>query len=87
MLKKDDPGTGQGDRVTTKKDGDDIDVEAKEVRHGTEEHHGQHLLEEALGAYMLGRQLMGHKKHPLVKLVAEALGAAGLYQEATRDLS
>ena len=48
--------------------------------------HAMHLLEEAVGAYALGRQLMGHKHHPIFKLVAEALGAAGFYQEALKDL-
>jgi len=76
MLKKDEGGT--------KRDVYEIDIE--ETHHGTEPGHGRHLIEEALGAYALGRQLMGHRHHSLIKLVAEALGAAGLYQEATRDL-
>ncbi len=48
--------------------------------------HARHLLEEAVGAYAVGRQIMGHKHHPIFKLVAEALGAAGFYQEAMKDL-
>lgn len=49
-------------------------------------HHGRHLLQEAVGAYALGRQVMGHRQHPIVKWVAEALGASGLYEEAKNDL-
>ena len=86
MLKKDEGRTTQGERVVIKSDEDEIDIEEREQHHGNGPHHGRHLLEEALGAYALGRQMMGHKDHPLIKLVAEALGAAGLYQEATRDL-
>jgi len=47
--------------------------------------HDRHLLEEAVGAYALGRQILGHNQHPILKLVAEALGASGLYQEVKND--
>jgi hypothetical protein len=57
-----------------------------EDRDDEDPHHGRHLLQEAVGAYALGRQAMGHKQHPIVKLVAEALGATGLYEEAKSDL-
>lgn len=50
-------------------------------------HHLRHLAEEAAGAYALGRQAMGHNQHPIVKLVAEVLGATGLYKEGKHDLS
>lgn len=88
MLKKDEERSGHRDHVVIKSDDDEIDIEERERhRRGSEPGHGRHLLEEALGAYALGRQMMGHESHPLVKLVAEALGAAGLYQEAARDIA
>ena len=86
MLRKDEERTRDKDRIVIKGGDDEIDIEEKEPNHSTGPAHGRNLLEEALGAYALGRQLMGHKHHPLIKLVAEALDAAGLYQEAVRDL-
>jgi hypothetical protein len=49
--------------------------------------HNKDLLVETLGAYALGRQMMGHKSHPIVKLIAEGLGVAGLSREAYRELN
>jgi len=65
---------------------DEKNVDSDMEHHGAGTGHGRHILEEAVGAYALGRQMMGHRNHPIVKLVAEALGAAGLYQEAKHDL-
>ncbi|KAL6247509.1 hypothetical protein RBB50_005855 [Rhinocladiella similis] len=44
--------------------------------------HGRHLLEEAAGAYSLGKELLGDKRHHVAHLIAEALGAVG----AIRDI-
>ena len=49
--------------------------------------HTRHLLEETFGAYALGRQAMGHNNHLIVKLIAEGLGAVGLYKEAKKDMA
>ena len=45
--------------------------------------HGRYLAEEILGAYSLGKELLGDRKHHVVHLVAEAIGATGLVQELT----
>jgi hypothetical protein len=48
----------------------------------TPPHHTRHLVEEAAGAYSLGKELLtGDKKHHVVHLVAEALGATGLIKD------
>lgn len=44
------------------------------------------LAAEAAGAYALGRQMMGHKNHAIVKLIAEGLGAAALGKETERTV-
>jgi hypothetical protein len=46
--------------------------------------HTRRVLEETAGAYALGRELMGDKKHHKAHLAAEALGAIGLLKEARR---
>jgi hypothetical protein len=43
--------------------------------------HKRHLFEEAIGAYTLGKELLGDKKHHVAHLVGEAIGATGLLQE------
>ncbi|RHZ60719.1 uncharacterized protein CDV56_108647 [Aspergillus thermomutatus] len=43
--------------------------------------HNCHLVEELVGAYSLGKQLLGDKKHKIVYLVADAMGAAALLKE------
>lgn len=48
-------------------------------------HHSRHILEEIIGAYSLGTELMGDKRHHVAHLVGEAIGATGLLQEL-RDL-
>jgi len=55
-------------------------------KHQKEDGHTKDLVEEALGAYSLGRQMLGHKEHRILKLVAEGLGAAALAKEVDRDL-
>jgi len=55
--------------------------------HGNEDGHTTDLAAEALGAYALGRQILGHTDHHILKLVAEGLGAVALAREASRDLS
>jgi len=52
-----------------------------------EDGHTKDLVAEALGAYALGRQILGHTDHRILKLVAEGLGAVGLAREANRDLT
>jgi hypothetical protein len=44
-------------------------------------HHKAHFVEEVIGAYALGKELLGDKKHHVGHLVAEAIGVSGLYQE------
>jgi hypothetical protein len=44
-------------------------------------HHSRHLLEEVIGAYTLGKELLGDKNHHVAHLVGEAIGATGLVQE------
>ncbi|KAL5313390.1 hypothetical protein ACEPPN_019123 [Leptodophora sp. 'Broadleaf-Isolate-01'] len=44
-------------------------------------HHNRHLVEEIVGAYGLGKELMGDRKHHFTHLVEEAIGALGLLQE------
>lgn len=44
-------------------------------------HHKRHLLEEVIGAYTLGKELLGDKNHHVAHLVGEAIGATGLVQE------
>ena len=46
-------------------------------------HHDRHLAEEVMGAYALGKELLGDKKHHIAHLVGEAIGARGLLQELT----
>jgi hypothetical protein len=43
-----------------------------------EPHYKRHILEEAAGAYALGKELLGDNKHHFAHLVAEAVGATGL---------
>jgi hypothetical protein len=44
-------------------------------------HHTRHLFEEIIGAYTLGKELLGDKNHHVRHLVGEAIGATGLLQE------
>ncbi|CZR68883.1 uncharacterized protein PAC_18784 [Phialocephala subalpina] len=44
-------------------------------------HHKRHIVEEIIGAYSLGKELLGDRKHHVAHLVGEALGATGIYQE------
>jgi hypothetical protein len=56
--------------------------------HGEADRKG-HLVDlatEAAGAYALGRQMMGHKHHAVLKLIAEGLGAAALGKETDRTV-
>jgi len=46
-----------------------------------QKHHHLHLIEEIIGAYSLGKELLGDKKHHVAHLVGEAIGATGLIQE------
>ena len=46
-------------------------------------HHDRHLAEEIIGAYALGKELLGDKKHHIAHLVGEAIGATGLLKELT----
>ncbi|KAF3921860.1 hypothetical protein AA313_de0208604 [Arthrobotrys entomopaga] len=52
----------------------------REHEHG----HTRRLLEETVGAYALGRELMGDKKHHKAHVAAETLGAVGALREARR---
>lgn len=44
-------------------------------------HHKRHVLEEIIGAYSLGRDILGDRKHHVAHLLGEALGATGLIKE------
>ena len=44
-------------------------------------HHDRHIFEEIIGAYSVGKELMGDKRHHLAHIVGEAIGAVGLLQE------
>jgi hypothetical protein len=46
-------------------------------------HHDRDLAEEVIGAYALGKELLGDKKHHIAHLVGEAIGVRGLLQELT----
>lgn len=46
--------------------------------------HKRRLAEEIVGAYALGQEIMGHKKHHMAHIVAEALGAIAAVKD-TRD--
>ena len=60
------------------KEGNDPPLEGES---GEPPHHVRHLLEEAVGAYVLGKDLLGDRKHHVAHLVAEALGATGLNKD------
>jgi hypothetical protein len=44
-------------------------------------HHDRHIFEEIIGAYSVGKELMGDKRHHLAHIVGEAIGAVGVLQE------
>ncbi|KAE9381028.1 hypothetical protein N431DRAFT_538824 [Stipitochalara longipes BDJ] len=44
-------------------------------------HHKRHVLEEVIGAYSLGKEILGDRKHHVAHLLGEALGATVLIQE------
>ncbi|KAL4876727.1 hypothetical protein BJY04DRAFT_139095 [Aspergillus karnatakaensis] len=46
-----------------------------------EKGHKRRLAEELVGAYALGKQLLGDDKHKVMHLVMDAVGAAGLLKE------
>jgi hypothetical protein len=46
--------------------------------------HKRRLAEEIVGAYSLGQEIMGHKKHHMAHIVAEALGAVAAIKD-TKD--
>ncbi|KAH6716487.1 hypothetical protein BKA61DRAFT_574283 [Leptodontidium sp. MPI-SDFR-AT-0119] len=46
-------------------------------------HHKRRMLEEIIGAYALGKELLGDKHHHIAHLVGEALGATALVKDVT----
>ncbi|KAK4173831.1 hypothetical protein QBC36DRAFT_358992 [Triangularia setosa] len=48
--------------------------------------HTLDLAAEAAGAYALGRQMMGHNHHAILKLITEGLGAAALGKKTDRTV-
>ncbi|KAH8598366.1 hypothetical protein B0O99DRAFT_41559 [Bisporella sp. PMI_857] len=44
-------------------------------------HHEHHLVKEIIGAYRLGKELTGDKRHHFSPLVEQAVGAVGLLQD------
>jgi hypothetical protein len=55
-------------------------------KHHEKSGHKADLLAEAVGAYAIGRQMLGHKDHKILKLIAEGLGATALAREVDREL-
>ncbi|RJE17078.1 hypothetical protein PHISCL_10585 [Aspergillus sclerotialis] len=64
--------------------------EPRPRRYSHHEHHHEHeepghhrrLLEEAVGAYSLGKELLGDRRHHVIHLITEALGAVAAVKEA-----
>jgi len=78
-----------GDRVVIYKDDHPQHSEHKDHKDHHEHSssgHTRDMITEALGAYALGRQMLGHDDHRILKLVAEGLGAAAFAKEVDRDL-
>ncbi|KIX99455.1 uncharacterized protein Z520_05031 [Fonsecaea multimorphosa CBS 102226] len=46
--------------------------------------HTRRLLEEAVGAYSLGKELLGDRRHHVIHLVTEALGAVAAIKEVNQ---
>ncbi|KAH8646507.1 hypothetical protein BGZ60DRAFT_233342 [Tricladium varicosporioides] len=44
-------------------------------------HHDRQLIEEIIGAYSVGKEMLGDRRHHIAHLVGEAIGATGLIQE------
>ncbi|KAF2258912.1 hypothetical protein CC78DRAFT_586545 [Lojkania enalia] len=55
-------------------------------RHRSSSRHKRRLAEEIVGMYALGQEMMGHKKHHIPHLVAEALGAIGAYKDISEHI-
>ncbi|EPE33132.1 hypothetical protein GLAREA_06144 [Glarea lozoyensis ATCC 20868] len=45
-------------------------------------HHFRHIAEEVLGAYGIGKEMMGDKRHHVAHLVEAVIGAVGLVHDA-----
>src|SRR3569833_2929342 len=78
-----------GDRVVIYKDDHPQHSEHKDHKDHHEHSssgHTRDMITEALGAYALGRQLLGFVVFCFLKLVAEGLGAAAFAKEVDRDL-
>jgi hypothetical protein len=61
-----------------------VRVEPRHGRHTSPNGHKRRLAEEIVGAYALGQEIMGHKKHHIAHVVAEVLGAVAALKD-TRD--
>jgi hypothetical protein len=61
-----------------------VRVEPRHGRDTSPNGHKRRLAEEIVGAYALGQEIMGHKKHHIAHVVAEVLGAVAALKD-TRD--
>jgi hypothetical protein len=61
-----------------------VRVEPRHGRDTTPDGHKRRLAEEIVGAYALGQEIMGHRKHHVAHVVAEVLGAVAAMKD-TRD--
>ena len=61
-----------------------VRYEPSKPRDHTPPGHKRRLAEEIAGAYALGQEIMGHKKHHMAHIVAEALGAVAAVKD-TKD--
>ena len=61
-----------------------VRVEPRHGRDTTPDGHKRRLAEEIVGAYALGQEIMGHRKHHVAHVVAEVLGAVAALKD-TRD--
>ena len=59
-----------------------VHVSPKSGRDHEPKGHKRRLAEEIAGAYSLGQEIMGHKKHHVAHVVAEVLGAVAAIKDA-----
>lgn len=98
MLRRDESHATAKDNHLSHHDGAGADgaasVHGSDGHHKGNDHKKHHhkggytdFVAEALGAYSVGRQAMGHSDHNILKLVAEGLGAIALSKEAKKELA
>ncbi|CAI9627177.1 unnamed protein product [Alternaria burnsii] len=60
-----------------------VRVEPRHGRDTTPSGHKRRLAEEIVGAYALGQEIMGHKKHHVAHVVAEVIGAVAALKDTS----